>query len=205
MSPSAPCCGRRPWSAPPAAAIIELLDRLPAALMDAGPTRDLVQDAERLGGVIAAVLPGARHRVRRLLDAIARTAGDPGPAQPVHGDLYEAQLLVSGGRVTGLLDVDTAGAGHRIDDLANCCAHLSVLALVDAHHRRINAYGTDVLQAAEAVHPPLELRSRIAAALLGLATGPFRVQEPDWPQRTMARLALAERWLDSGRRPRRRR
>ncbi|NMH98548.1 hypothetical protein [Pseudonocardia acidicola] len=28
---------------------------------------------------------------------------------PVHGDFYEAQLLVAGGAVTGLLDVDTTG------------------------------------------------------------------------------------------------
>jgi hypothetical protein len=34
----------------------------------------------------------------------------------------------------------------------------------------------------------------VAAVLLGLATGPFRVQQPDWPARTAARLTLAERW-----------
>jgi len=38
------------------------------------------------------------------------------------------------------------------------------------------------------------LRPRVAAVLVGLATGPFRVQQADWPVGTAARLALAEEW-----------
>jgi hypothetical protein len=34
----------------------------------------------------------------------------------------------------------------------------------------------------------------VAAVLLGLATDPFRVQQPDWPARTEERIALAEAW-----------
>jgi hypothetical protein len=39
-----------------------------------------------------------------------------------------------------------------------------------------------------------QLRPRVAAVLVGLATGPFRVQQDRWPEGTVARLGLAEEW-----------
>jgi len=36
--------------------------------------------------------------------------------------------------------------------------------------------------------------------VLGLATGPFRVLEPDWPATTDARIDEAERWVAAARR-----
>jgi hypothetical protein len=115
---------------------------------------------------------------------------------PVHGDLYEAQLLVAGGRFSGLLDVDTAGAGLRADDWANLVAHLSVLTLVTQQTKAIRRYGREVLAHAESVHDPADLRARVAAAVVGLATGPFRVLERTWPANTLRRLELATEWLD---------
>jgi hypothetical protein len=44
------------------------------------------------------------------------------------------------------------------------------------------------------------LRCAVADVVLGLATGPFRVVEADWPAATDARIALAERWVSSARR-----
>ncbi|MGQ0573367.1 MAG: phosphotransferase, partial [Pseudonocardia sp.] len=115
------------------------------------------------------------------------------PLVPVHGDLYDSQLLVDGGRVTGLLDVDTAGGGHRVDDWANLLAHLSVLA--DEGLAPARGYGAELLAHAERRLPRGRLRPRVAAAVLGLATGPFRVQQRDWAARTERRLDLAQRWL----------
>ena len=34
--------------------------------------------------------------------------------------------------------------------------------------------------------------------LIGLATGPFRVQQKQWPEGTAAPLALAEEWAGLG-------
>ena len=38
----------------------------------------------------------------------------------------------------------------------------------------------------------------MAAVLVGLATGPFRVQQTQWPEGTADRLALAEEWAGLG-------
>ena len=182
---------------PPPHAIVGLLDRLPAELAEHAPRRGLLSSAEHHASVIAATVPNVRGRLEDLLDSLrSRISADPGGLSPVHGDLYEAQLLVDRGRITGLLDVDTAGAGFRIDDLANFCAHLSVLAMVSDRPKLIKRYGAELLAHAERYHPPAELRPRIAAAVVGLATGPFRVLETRWAEKTLRRLELAGEWLD---------
>jgi hypothetical protein len=136
-----------------------LLDRLPAELAERPRRRDLLSSAEHHAGVIAATVPSVRERLNPLSDAL-RSANYPasGDVTAVHGDLYEAQLLVDRGRITGLLDVDTAGAGLRIDDLANFCAHLSVLALTADRPKHMKRYGADLLAYAERDHPPRILR-----------------------------------------------
>jgi len=181
---------------PPPQAMIALLDGLPTDLAARPPNRDLLSAAEHHAEVIAATVPAVADRSRALVETL-RSQGDPdqGQAVPAHGDFYEAQLLVDKGRITGLLDIDTAGAGLRVDDLANICGHLSVLGLVSDRPRRIKRYGASLLARAEEDHSPEVLRPRIAAAVVGLATGPFRVLEARWVQSTMRRLELAEDWL----------
>lgn len=102
----------------------------------------------------------------------------------------------SRGEITGLPDIDTVGTGHRIDDRANFCAHLSSLAPLRRATRRINRFGAELLADAERHQPRRDLRKRIAATTLGLATGPFRTLEPHWESNTHQRLDLAERWLN---------
>jgi len=186
---------RQPPPAPET--IVELLDRLPAELAERPRRRDLLSSAEHHAGVIAATVPSLRERLDPLSEEL-RATNDPasGDVTAVHGDLYEAQLLVDRGRITGLLDVDTAGAGLRIDDLANFCAHLSVLALTANRPKHMKRYGADLLAYAERQHPRRVLRPRIAAAVLGLATGPFRVLETGWERNTLRRLELADEWLN---------
>jgi hypothetical protein len=182
---------------PPPAAIDALLDRLPARLAAGPQRRGLLASAEHHGAVIASALPSLRSRVQDLLGELLSRDLAPHGMVAVHGDLYEGQLLVAGGRITGLLDVDTAGAGQRIEDLANLCAHLSVLALVSDRPKVVKRYGAALLAHAEARFDRADLRTRIAAAVIGLATGPFRCLDPHWPQATGRRLDLAAAWLDT--------
>jgi aminoglycoside phosphotransferase len=175
-----------PAARPGAAVLTGLLDRLPTA--DLPRVRGPVERAAGHATVLGLVTPHLRPRLAALTAAL--TSADLGQHDvvPVHGDLYEAQLLLGGGGVCGLLDVDGLGSGHRIDDLANLLGHLAVLGHDDYRHEL----------AAALPWAPAELAPRVAAVVLGLATGPFRVQSPGWPRATEARLALAERIAAGG-------
>jgi Phosphotransferase enzyme family len=183
---------------PGPAALTGLLDALPGALLAFPRRRTHLQRVRHFAGVLALTAVTTRED-RDRLDALeaALTATAPGtePVVPVHGDFHEGQLLARAGTVTGLLDVDTAGRGHRIDEWATLLAHLSVLALHVPRPGALRRYGAALLDAVEQVHTRDRLRPRIAAAVLGLATGPFRVQQERWAEHTRARLRLAEHWL----------
>lgn len=189
---------------PDGAALTGLLDRLPAELAVPGRRGELVGDhlqrSRHYADVVAAGLPDQRERLEELVRrcAVAKLRSRELPVVAVHGDFYEGQLLLDRGRVNGLLDVDTAGAGHRMDEWATMLAHLSVLGQLNPRAKRINRYGADLLAHVEARMPAGALRARIGAAVLGLATGPFRVLMPRWREQTNRRIALAERWLDGG-------
>jgi hypothetical protein len=182
---------------PSPAAVLALLDRLPAGLTEAPRRRSWAQRADHYGAVAAGVLPAEADLAHQLGATIAAHAGS-GPTVPVHGDLYDNQLQVAGGRITGLLDIDTAGPGDRIDDLACLLGHLSVLGHVyPGRAAAANRLGARYLAAFESAVDPAELRYRVAAVVLSLASGPHRVQEPGWAAATRRRLALAEQWVDS--------
>ncbi|MGW1883921.1 phosphotransferase [Streptomyces sp. NPDC001970] len=183
---------------PSAQAIVSLLDRLPPELAQLPDARQSwPAKAPHYAAVLAGALPPLAGRATELGAELA-AGSEPGPVTAVHGDLYEQQLLVVGGRICGLLDVDTAGPGERVDDLACLLGHLSVLAqLAPARADAVNGLGAAYLAAFERLVDPAELRRRTAAVVLSLATGPHRVQEPGWPAATGARLDLATRWLRS--------
>jgi len=94
---------------------------------------------------------------------------DLGPVVATHGDFHEGQLTVTrvgeGWRPSGLLDVDTVGPGHRVDDLACLVAHAIALGPAgEAVARRWE-------QAAQVVVDREALAVRTAGALLSLAAG----------------------------------
>ena len=186
--------------APSGAEVLELLDLLPAGLL-ALPRPPSWTDAVRhSAAVTAAALPGERDRCTQLADAV-RAAVDAGVSdEPVHGDLYEAQLLLSGGRISGLLDVDTAGPGRRADDLACLLGHAHVLAQLEpAHAGTTRALADRWLADFDRRVDPADLRARTAGVVVSLATGPHRVQAAGWQDLTRARLDLAEQWLAAAR------
>lgn len=177
-------------------ALLGLLDALPPVV---GPAVGAPSaSAARHGRLVAAVVPDLGPRVRDLVAGVAAgTGAGDDRAMPVHGDLHEAQLLVDGGRITGLLDVDTAGPGHRTTDLATLIGHLSALAASSSRRASVERYAAQLLAGFDAMVDPARLRREVAAVVLGLATGPFRVQQPRWTAETQRRVTLAERWLAS--------
>jgi aminoglycoside phosphotransferase len=192
---------RRAVPVPSGSDLLNLLDRLPAALADGRRRHSWLDRVDHYAAVVAAAAPECAERVAAVSQAIATEAGT-GPVVPCHGDFYESQLLVDGGRVCGLLDVDTAGPGERLDDLACLLGHLSVLAQIQTDRAgAINRLGARYLATFEHAVDPADLRYRVAAVIVSLATGPHRVQEARWRASTRRRVELAERWLESARQP----
>lgn len=180
---------------PSAGQILDLLDALPdppaVATPVAGPAARAVDHAE----LLRTVAPSLADRIGALVDAVGATTDEP--EVPVHGDFHSSQILVRQSDIVGLIDVDTTGAGARVDDLAGLLGHLSTLSLRGRSRQSIDRYATNLVDGFDRVSDPASLRLHTAAVVLGLATGPFRVQETNWPGGVERRIALAERWIDS--------
>lgn len=153
---------------------------------------------ERLGGVVDLLRQIVPEESGALDELVEMIGGESRPADtPVHGDLHEGQVLVGGGRIRGVLDVDTHGRGREGDDAATMLGHLSVFEHSSGRRGRVAAYGGELLSRWDRLVDPVDLRLRTAAVVAGLATGPFRVQLSNWPAETRARLRLAVRWAES--------
>jgi hypothetical protein len=176
------------------------LNGLIAAFPEPAPglkARSPIQRARRLAELLTHLLPESSTRIGELVDEIGT---DPLEANvPSHGDFYEAQLLVADGAVVGLLDIDTFGWGRGADDPATMLGHLDVRRSSTRHVRRVEDYAGGLLRIWDRMVDPTDLRRRVAAVVLGLATGPFRVQRDNWPSGTMQRIEMAERWVRSAR------
>lgn len=182
--------------------VVDVLDRLPGAALDL-PRRPAWSERSRhYAHAAGVVLPEHRERIDRLADGIAAgLAGtDAGPVVPAHGDLYEANLLMTDGRVSTMLDVDSLGPGHRVDDLACLLAHVSVLP-----HLAPRTYPQvpDILQwwtaQCHELVDPAALHARAAGVVLSLVAGARRAGTADWRTDAEGRLAEAESWLAAGR------
>lgn len=134
-------------------------------------------------------LPGHAGRIEALERAVRRIVADrdPGPVVATHGDFYEANVLLVGGagcrRVAAVLDVDTLGPGHRIDDLACMTGHLAVLeTLAPQVYPGVQGLVDRCLAVFGDATDPIGLRARSAGVVLSLLPG-------------APREALAETWL----------
>ncbi len=142
---------------------------------------------------IEIVHPPVVRRVRRLAEEIARGLGGIAPVTAtVHGDCSPDQVLVDGTGIT-LIDFERAGLGHPLLDVGTFLAHLTAdvakngcAGVEDARGAFLEAYGKR--------RPVTEADVRLieAGALLGLAIGPFRRLEQDWPETVERLVDLAE-------------
>lgn len=179
-------------------ALVRLLDRLPDTVLELPHRPSWSDRIERYAGAATTTLPGREAdiaaltlRLRALIDA-----HDPGPVVPVHGDFYEANVLISDGDVCGLLDLDSVGPGHRVDDLACLLGHLAVLPSVDRGYGGIwETIGRWAQVFAETVDERA-LYARAAAVAVSLVAGARRPGMTSWTQQAQARLDAAQRLAD---------
>jgi aminoglycoside phosphotransferase (APT) family kinase protein len=184
-------------------------DRLPAAdryrqlldvlrdidLGDTTPARSRLADAPHHAAMLGTVLPDGGGRLRAIVEQLTAWASGP-LTGTVHGDLHEAQLVVDDTTVTGLLDIDDVGPGDPLDDVGALVAHLRFRAMTSGD-RRIEAYAAAVRCALSSGLDETEVDRHIAAVLVGLATGPFRIQQPAWAETTRRVLDLVEHHLEA--------
>ncbi|RAV18206.1 aminoglycoside phosphotransferase family protein [Mycolicibacterium sp. GF69] len=185
---------------PGPAALGALLDALPAGLLDFPRCRSALERVDTFAAVLRHTVEPDAPMLAGLDDVVAQLSDPVAGAEetvPVHGDFYEGQLLADGGRISGLLDVDTAGPGVRADDWATLLAHLLTAAMAN-DRPPVRRYTDAVREHVRGCLDPAELRRRTAAGLLGLATGPFRQQRPNWAEHTAERIRLAADWLAGG-------
>lgn len=157
--------------------------------------RSPLDRAQRAIPMVMRICPELTERLERLAEGIG---SETLPAdRPVHGDYYEAQLMVDDGKILGILDVDTYGLGRAADDPSTMLAHLSVWGPISPRPERVREYGSTLVRLWDSVVDPVDLRRRAAAMSLLLATGPFRVQSRNWPDEVAARVAIAETWVES--------
>ncbi len=192
--------GAPPWPRPEGFA--DVIDRIRSVeLTDAAPRRPRCLDAGGHARMLASVMPAERHRLDELIgrfeplaeQALARR----GPT--VHGDLHEGQLVVDDDTIIGVLDIDDVGPGDPVDDMATVIGHLRYRAgtAVDGTGPAIDGYADALWRGFADRTDPVELDTVTAAVLVGLATGPFRIQQHDWATVVRGRLDVAERLLDT--------
>ncbi|MCI1747478.1 MAG: aminoglycoside phosphotransferase family protein [Acidipropionibacterium sp.] len=174
--------------------LIGLLDTMPAEVAGLRRRPPWSEAIEHFAQMVATAMPSQAPRLEWMSTLIQESlAGVPEGDEPTHGDFHEGQVHVAGGRVCGVLDVDTIGPGRRADDLACLVAHLSTVQRMDQRqaarvHHLIRRWVPVFDQRVD----PTELRLRAAAVIISLATGPYRGQEPHWEHETVSVLDAAE-------------
>lgn len=178
--------------------VLSVLDRMPLELVDL-PRREAWADRTGdYGHAAATALPDQARRIRSLVEHLQRQLGttDRGPVVPTHGDFYEANLLVSQDRISGVLDIDGAGPGHRVDDLACFLGHLAVLPAVDPRYvyvdQALRRFHSSFLTGVD----PAALACRSSAVALSLVAGARDSGRRDWQSSARQRLEIAESLLD---------
>ncbi len=163
---------RRGRQLPETGSLVDLSVRLATTDADAGGSRDhnagLVASASRL----AAYLPGTSPKIDAV---VAASRSVEGRCVTVHGDFHGGQILVSKGRVTGLIDLDGVGRGRMVHDAANLIAYLEVQGTdrPKAAPRSLR-YAAEVAMAYSSVLDPGSLARATAARWLALAVVALR-------------------------------
>ncbi|GAB3544990.1 hypothetical protein GCM10027404_02750 [Arthrobacter tumbae] len=181
--------------------LVDLLKRLPRTVCSLPARRPWSAGVRSYASAATAVLPSESERISVLasrVESVIRTAS-AGPVVATHGDFYEGNLLVEGGSITALLDLDGVGPGHLVDDLACFLAHLAVLPCVDERYTEVPAAQSRFQRAFEEYVDPTALRARAAGVALTLVAGARNSGEDQagggWRAGALRRLGVAENFL----------
>ncbi|WP_300343857.1 phosphotransferase [Nesterenkonia sp.] len=177
---------------------VALLEQMPEEVMTL-PAREAWTDRlPSYASAAASALPSHADRIAQLAETIMQRlpAADRGPVVPTHGDFYEANVLMRDAQISCLLDVDSLGPGHRVDDLACFLGHLAVLPAVDERYIHAPAAFDRFARAFAEEVDPESLRIRSASVALSLVAGARDTRRRGWSAQAEHRLRCAEILLD---------
>lgn len=179
--------------------IISLLTTFPAVLKEMEGRPAWTDRLHWYAHAARTAIPGQSPRIdalKKRIDEVLLTA-ERGPLVANHGDFYEANVFVSDGRICGLIDIDSAGPGYLIDDLACFIGHLAVLPTLDARYAHVTGF-VDYYLAEFAKYLQMQgisvngLYARSASVVLTLIAGARDEEDPHWENNAKARLRVAE-------------
>ncbi len=154
---------------------------------------------QRFASFEPALIAGGAHprRVQVLVQRIqAQLHRHSRPLVPTHGDFHPANLFLTedAAHPAALIDGDTVGPGHRVDDLSMMFAHLLALPSYDAAgYQTVPQLVQDLWYAVGGMaYEPADLVARTAASMIALAPGARGPEQLDYY------LGATEYILDSG-------
>ncbi len=165
-----------------------------------GSRADQIEDLELASRLVQWSCPEARAEVQAITAAVVRGLEDVPPA-PIHGDLKPDHIFVAGDRVT-FIDLDSAALGDPVRDPAHLFAYIAGRVGLDSlSPERARAAAAEFVEEYFR-HVPQPWRRRFplhgAGALIEVASGIFRRQDPEWRAKVTAVIAEAQRVLSGG-------
>ena len=158
---------------------------------------DQLGDVRRAAALVAWACPEAQADVAAVTAAVESGLPDV-PAAPIHRDLKADHVFLDGDRVM-FIDLDSAALGDPVRDPAHLWAYLTGgVGLDGVPAARIRAAAGAFVQEYFA-RVPAAWRARFAlhcaGALIEVASGIFRRQEPAWRDKVITAVELARRAL----------
>lgn len=154
---------------------------------------DQLKQLERAATLLQWACPELRAEVAALTDAVARGLAEV-PAAPMHRDLKTDHVFLAGSRVI-FIDLDSVALGDPVRDPAHLFAHLVArVGMDELSPARARTAATAFVEEYFA-HVPAAWRERFplhaAGALIEVARGIFKRQEPRWPEKVATAVAEA--------------
>jgi hypothetical protein len=158
---------------------------------------DQLEDVRLASTLVQWASPDLRTTVDAVTDAVVRGLEEVAPA-PIHGDLKTDHIFLSGNEVM-FIDLDSAVLGDPVRDPAHLFAYVTAgVGLDGLPPARARAAAMTFAEEYFRCVPEAWRRRfplHCAGALVEVASGIFRRQEPQWREKMAAAVELADRAL----------
>jgi thiamine kinase-like enzyme len=155
----------------------------------------VASEAAVVGTDLALLLPALASRLQTLMAQLAARCAAIDPiSRSLHGDLSADQIILGPGQRVTLLDFDRAGAGHPAYDFATFAVRHWLSG--GDYESEVIARLLDSYERATGVAVKVAMPAFLSAAMLLLATEPFRRRSSDWSERTEQLIMQAQAVLN---------